>query len=138
MFSGVLLAGIVNPAPTLPQPAPTTLFQTKNGVTITDQDIDRAMNIAMAVSGGGLSVKGRPIPAYHGSPISDLTQIMANPPGRGALPRSRLNESNRCVILADYPCVRLSCAQRANKIEGRCAAHRSTSRLSCGPLKGRK
>ena len=31
--------------------------------------------------------------------------------------------------LMDYPCVRLSGAQRANKLEGRCAAYRAASRL---------
>jgi hypothetical protein len=30
--------------------------------------------------------------------------------------------------LMDYPCVRLSGAQRANKLEGRCAAYRAASR----------
>lgn len=57
---------------------PQIQYKTTHPLTdITDQDIDRGMSAAMAVSGGGLSIKG-----FHGSPINNLTQILANPPTR--------------------------------------------------------
>lgn len=37
---------------------PNVLFHTKTGVDITDQDIDKGMNLAMAFSGGGLTFAG--------------------------------------------------------------------------------
>jgi hypothetical protein len=77
-----------NAAPVSPErmPAlPVPLFQTKTGVTITDHDIENAMNVGMATSGGGLSTKGSlpvgptGIRAYHGSPHDfdrfDLSKI---------------------------------------------------------------
>jgi hypothetical protein len=46
-------------------------IQTSKGVSFTPEDIDRAVNMGMAFSGGGLSTAERAgIKAYHGSPHS--------------------------------------------------------------------
>jgi hypothetical protein len=57
------LFGSIQPAPEAP---PQVVYPTKNPLTaITDQDINRGIDIGLGFSGGGLGIK-----AYHGSPHS--------------------------------------------------------------------